>query len=331
MGGKRGSGRGAKNVGATRRSNNFEDLEINDQLFTSQGLREVNNKVDALLGFPMYESRKSNNYSKFLSNDEYADSYNESKLVRILSTVEALNNKFNILTSEVKFLKEQLGEALSDIKDLKNKNLKLEKELNEFKTGQSTTVTTTTNNIEINRMQTHLRQKCLLLSGSALTLPDDADNLNSRSLAHVAFNAIKTEIGSDAKITDIEDCKKFGKPTDDLKLLVTFTSTFVKEELLSKYVTGMINKRSTHSDSNEDIETKLYMNEYLSHDQSNIFFKTRQLKKELKDKIYTVFTRRGITVCKTSKTANPIYVRCMNDFNKLQADLNRRNLRSGRR
>ena len=234
-----------------------------------------------------------------------------------------MNNKFTILTSEVKFLKDQLCEALNDIKDLRNKNLKLEKELNVMKNARSTPPTTA-NNVEINRMQTQLRQKCLLLSGSTLTVPDNA---TPRLLANVAFNAIKTEIGSELKLNEIEDCKKFGKPTDDLRLLVTFTSTFVKEELLSKYITE---KRST-DDSNEQIETKLYINEFLSQEQSNIFFKARQMKKEFKGKIYTVFTRRGITVCKTSKTAEPIYLRCMNDFNKLRADLNRPNLRSSAR
>ena len=95
--------------------------------------------------------------------------------------------------------------------------------------------------MKINRMQTQLRQKCLLLSGSASTLPDDADNLNPHLLAHLW-----------SKITDIDDCKRFDKPTGELKLLVTFKFFFVKGALLPKYITGIINKHSTHNDSNED-------------------------------------------------------------------------------
>lgn len=325
MGRQQQRGRGGKNNGrnSTRLSTSF--IDPNNDMFSSQGLREVNRKVDELLSFPSQEppnypmNYAGALYRGFTDDRNIRDSDSgSSTLDKILHHVESLNSKFDNFTREFSYVKGQLKIAQDEIKELKNQNRQINQELKAIKESKLENA----QNSNLHNLQREVRQKSLLLSGPNLKIPNPPV---PRKIAENAILAFEKETGSKIALDHIQDCRRFGKTEDDSRILVTFTSTFVKDELLTKYI--------TRQRPDEDTPPKLFVNEYLSNEQSNIFYRVRQLKRQenMRGLIHSVFTRKGITACKLTANSTPKYFNSINDVTKLREELlNVRSLRSGR-
>ena len=319
--------RGGKNMRRYYNNGAHNRPNFNDSYYlSSQGLRDVNDKVDELLAFPSQDfgkcdernTRQSQNlpFGRFTQDFE-----SQSKLDKILSHVESLNSKFDLLSREVSSLKQQLTGALLDIRDLKTKNQSLERELNALKSSPDNNSTSPA----MNEIQKEVRQRCLLFSGPGLKIPQVP---NPQLLIEAARITLKRVTGFDLTPNLIDDCRRFGKDKKDHKILLTFSSVLMKEEVLSKYIT-----RERDPDAVNTTNNDLYVNEFLSQEQAQIFYNMRQLKKneDFKDQIYSVFTRRGITAYKLKSDSTPKFLRSTSNIEDLKTKLQNDKLQSNLR
>ena len=312
---------GKGNRGNARLSTSF--IEPDNHLFTSQGLREVNEKIDDLLTYLTHEPNYSLNYAgpfnrSFADERNFRDAeYDTSKINKILYHVESLSSKFDTLTRELSSVKGQLKFAQNEIKDLKNKNRQISQELKNIKESKNDN----SSNSNLHYLQREMRQKSLIFSGPNSKIPNPPI---PRKIAENAIRAFEIEAGFKIELDCIQDCRRFSKIENDSRILLTFTSTFIKNDLLTKYLTR---QRSNNT------PPKLYVSEYLSNEQSNIFYRMRQLKRQenMEGRIHSVFTRRGITAVKLNADSTPRFLNSVNDVTKLREELlNRTSLRSGR-
>ena len=299
---------------------------------SSQGLQEINGKIDELMSFPSqdfgnFAGKNTGPMQNFSSDRSTQDPVSQSKLDRILSHVESLNNKFNGLSYEIGSVKKQLNEALTEIRELKAKNQKLEKELYDLKSAPVTGAGSPMRSMPaIDRIQREVRQKCLLISGPSLKIPQVP---TPRSLAESASDALKRAADVDLNLDCIDNCRRFGNDIQKPQILLTLSSVFMKEELLSKYITNLTRDRNEASEQPNNANNQpnnanqLFVNEFLCQEQAHIFYCMRQLKKsaDFKDLIYSVFTRRGITAYKPKAESKPIFVNSMDDVEDVKVEL----------
>ena len=311
---KRGNNKEKPKYRNSRSDNSF--IRDDDYFYSSQGLRDINHKVDELLAFPSQDfNSNSFEFGGATSNFDEPNRNPDSKLDKILYFVQSNNSRLTNLTQEVSFLRRELLDAKRNIADLQEKNRKLETELK------------AKSQVNVENIERETRKNCLILSGPELKL---SDVRAPYALAEEARRALRRSIGIELSNDQINDCKLFIKPdepNDRPKLLVSFLTTLLKEEILSKSIT-----RENRKNSND-----LFVNEYLSREQSDLFFQTRQLKKDmrLKGKIYAVFTRKGLTAYKLTSTSYPAFIRSKSDIDKLKEKLYNNDskpltLRSGR-
>lgn len=141
-----------------RNDNSF--IHDDDYFYSSQGLHEVDQRVDELLAFPSQEFNPyGNGMQGAASNPPISNTDSDSKLDKILYHIQDINAKFSNLTHEVGFLRRELTNANKNIAALQEKNKKLENDLK------------AKNLVNVDNLEREARKKCLILSGPDLKLP----------------------------------------------------------------------------------------------------------------------------------------------------------------